>query len=91
MAEELSSGEILAMMEKYVQSAGKIKILKDYLLTFRFLGDNREWLEEELSRHDEAIEEVGRIYREEMLPLVEKVAGYLECHREELMALTESG
>ena len=88
---ELSSREILERMEKYVQNAEKIKILKDYLLTFRFLGDNKEWLEEELSRHDEAIEEVGRIYREEMLPLIEEVAGYLEAHQEDLRSLAGAG
>ncbi|MFH0802050.1 MAG: hypothetical protein V2A78_06645 [bacterium] len=87
---ELSSREILERMEKYVQSAGKVKELKDYLLTFRFLGDNKEWLEEELARHDEAIEEVGRIYREEMLPLIEEMAEYLSAHKEDLEKLIQA-
>jgi len=87
---ELSSQEILEKMARYVECAKRIRELKDYLLTFRFLGNHEQWLEEELARHDEAVEEVGRLYQEEMLPLIEEMADYLSTHKEDLDKLIEA-
>jgi len=88
---ELTSQDILERMEKFVEGARKIKELKDYLLTFRFLDRHEDWLQEELERHDEAIEAIGRIYTEEMLPLAEEMAAYLARHEEDLDDLIAAG
>ncbi len=84
---ELTPQEILEKMAKYIESARKVKGLKDYLLTFNFMDNHADYLEEQLARHDEMVEEVGRIYNEEMLPIVKEIAAYLGEHREELDAL----
>ena len=81
---ELTPQEILEKMAKYIESARKVKGLKDYLLTFNFIDNHADYLEEQLARHDEMVEEVGRIYNEEMLPIVKEIAAYLGEHKEEL-------
>lgn len=88
---EMTSQEILAKMERFVRGAKKVKDLKDYLLTFRFMDNHPDWLQEELVRHDEAIEEIGRIYAEEMLPLAEEMAAYLAAHPDDLEDLVAAG
>ncbi|MDO5295557.1 MAG: hypothetical protein Q4F00_02795 [bacterium] len=84
---EYTQAEIMAKMAKFVECSRKVKGLKDYLLGFRLYGNDREFLEEQIKRHDEAIEEVGRIYDEEMKPLIEEMAEYLNCHREDFEAI----
>ncbi|GEM_PF-3188656 len=86
---ELTPQQVQEKLEKFVHGAEKIRELKDYLLTFRFLDNHEDWLEEELARHDEAIEEIGRIYQDEMVPLVQEMATYLEQHKEDFEALVE--
>ncbi len=86
---ELTPQQVQERLEKFVHGAEKVRELKDYLLTFRFLDNHEDWLEEELARHDEAIEEIGRIYQEEMVPLVQEMAAYLEEHKEDFEALVE--
>ena len=84
---EYTQAEIMAKMAKFVDCSRKIKGLKDYLLGFRLYGNDQEFLLEQIKRHDEAIEEVGRIYDEEMKPLIEEMAEYLNCHREDFEAI----
>ncbi|MCR5660998.1 MAG: hypothetical protein K6G50_02585 [bacterium] len=84
---ELTPQEILEKMAKYIESARKVKGIKDYLLTFNFMDNHADYLEEQLARHDEMVEEVGRIYNEEMLPIVKEIAAYLGEHKEDLDAL----
>ena len=86
---EYTQAEIMAKMAKFVDCSRKVKGLKDYLLGFRLYGNDKEFLEEQIKRHDEAIEEVGRIYDEEMKPLIEEMAEYLNCHREDFEAIIE--
>ena len=86
---EYTPQQIQDKLDKFVQSAEKIRELKDYLLGFRFLDSHQDWLEEELARHDEAIEEIGRIYQEDMIPLVQEMSAYLEEHKEDFEALIE--
>ena len=86
---ELKPQEVQEKLQKFVRSAEKVRELKDYLLTFRFMDSDREWLDEELARHDQAVEEIGRIYQEEMVPLVQEVAAYLAEHQEDFEALVE--
>lgn len=86
---EYTQAEIMAKMAKFVDCSRKVKGLKDYLLGFRLYGNDKEFLEEQIKRHDEAIEEVGRIYEEEMKPLIEEMAEYLNCHREDFEAIIE--
>jgi len=86
---ELTPQQVQEKLEKFVHGAEKVRELKDYLLTFRFLDNHEDWLEEELARHDEAIEEIGRIYQEEMVPLVQEMAAYLEAHKADFETLVE--
>ena len=86
---ELTPQQVQEKLEKFVTSAEKVRELKDSLLTFRFMDNHEEWLEEELARHDEAVEEIGRIYQEEMVPLVQEMAAYLEEHKADFETLVE--
>ncbi|MBQ7568949.1 hypothetical protein IJT17_09110 [bacterium] len=87
---EYTQAEIMAKMAQFIDSARRVKELKDYLLGFSFYSNDPEFLEEQIKEHDEAIEEVGRIYDEEMLPLIEEMAEYLNCHREDFENLLEA-
>lgn len=86
---EYTPEQIQERLDRFVQAADKVRELKDYLLSFRFMDSHQDWLEEELARHDEAIEEIGRIYNQEMIPLVQEMSAYLEEHKEDFQALVE--
>jgi len=86
---EYTPEQVQERLDRFVQAAEKVRELKDYLLSFRFLDSHQDWLEEELARHDEAIEEIGRIYNQEMIPLVREMSAYLEEHKEDFEALVE--
>ena len=80
---EYTQAEIMAKMEQFVDAARRVKELKDYLLDFKFISNDVDFLEDQMNKHDETIEAIGRIYDEEMTPLVEEMAAYLNCHRED--------
>lgn len=80
---EYTQAEIMEKMEQFVEAARRVKELKDYLLGFKFISNDIDFLEDQMRKHDDAIEEIGRIYDEEMTPLVEEMAAYLHCHRED--------
>lgn len=87
---KLTPEQILERMERFVDAAQRVKALKDYLLTFNFVDNHVDWLEEELARHDEAVEEVGRIYDEEMIPIINEIGAYVGEHQEAFSRLVEA-
>lgn len=77
----ISQSEILDMMQDFVDSARRIRELKDSLLYASFFGSgDDERLSLECQSYDETLSEIESIYENAMLPLVERVVAFLAAH-----------
>jgi hypothetical protein len=75
--------EVEEAMERFLALLGREQEVKEELLALEMRGTRAtpEELHRRLARHDNLIAEVGRLRREEMLPILERLTAFIASTR----------